>query len=133
MVTKYHLWFLAYVGQITLKKKFTSFFFPKDDIATIIYNFLLLRPCTLFILQTSQNRFRFFIILVSSFWFWQMQYYLHDPTASTLYGLLSDENWFALIFREKGSLHLLCSSSMHISVVKIVNLTIKVIYDLILF
>jgi hypothetical protein len=51
----------------------------------------------------------------------------------SLLGLLTDENWFALIFCEKCSLHLLCSSQMHINVVKIVNLTIKVIYDLILF
>ena len=30
-------------------------FFPKDDRATIIYNFLFLRPCTLFVLQTLQK------------------------------------------------------------------------------
>ena len=54
-------------------------FFPKDDRATIIYNFLLLRPCTLLVLQTSQNRFGFFIRLVSSFWFWHRQYYLPWP------------------------------------------------------
>ena len=40
-------------------------FFP--DWATNIYNFLLLRPCRLFILQLSQNHFGFFIRLVSSF------------------------------------------------------------------
>ena len=94
---------MAWVGQITLKKNlknlFTIFFilyqkiplvsslenspyfifFPKDDRAMIIYNFLLLRPCTLFVLQTSQNRFGFFIRLVSSFWFWHRQYYLPWP------------------------------------------------------
>ena len=63
------------------KNPLTSFF-PKDDRATFIYNFLLLWPCTLFVLQTSQNRFGFFISLVSSF------YICDDPSVSNLYAFL---------------------------------------------
>ena len=33
------------------------FFLPKTGSAASIYNLLLLRPCTLFVLQTSQNLF----------------------------------------------------------------------------
>ena len=94
---------MACVGQITLKKNLKNFFtiffilyqkiplvsslenspyfifFPKDDSATIIYNFLFLRPCTLFVWQTLQNGFGFFIRLVSFFWFWNRQYNLPWP------------------------------------------------------
>ena len=54
-------------------------FLTKDGRATTIYNFLLLRPCTLFALKTSKNRFGFFIRLVSSIWIWCRQYYLRRP------------------------------------------------------
>ena len=40
---------------------------------------MLLRPCTLFVWQTSQNRFGFFTRLVSFFWFWHRQYNLPWP------------------------------------------------------
>ena len=63
----------------SLKNSPYFIFFPKDDWATIIFNFLLLRPCTLFVLQTSQSCFWFFIRLVSSFQIWHRQY----PTASS--------------------------------------------------
>ena len=42
-------------------------FLPNDDRVMSIYNFLLLRPCTLVVLQRSQNCVRFFIKIVSSF------------------------------------------------------------------
>ena len=49
----------------------------------------------------------------------------------SLFGLLSDENWFALFFCEKGSLHFLCSSRLiDINVVEIVNLNVRVIHQL---
>ena len=64
-------------------------FFPKDDRATIIYNFLLLRPCTLFVLQTSQNCFGIFIRLVLAlFKFGIGNIICHDPTASSNHGAL---------------------------------------------
>ena len=37
----------------SLEKSPYFIFFPKDDRATIIYNFLLLRPCTLFVLHCN--------------------------------------------------------------------------------
>ena len=42
-------------------------FLPNVGWAMTIYNFLLMRPCTLIVLETSQNHFGFFINLVSSF------------------------------------------------------------------
>ena len=57
------------------------------------------------------------------------KWFRHVYNWVSLFGLFSDENWFALFFCEKGSLHLLSSSLMHINVVKIVNLTVKVICD----
>ena len=82
--------FLAIVGQFKFKKNanFFSIFFisyqtiplvslsenipyfiflPNDGRAMSIYNFLLLRPCTLVVLQRSQNRLGFFINSLSSF------------------------------------------------------------------
>ena len=82
---------LAVVGWFWLKKYFKLFFsnilipYPKIPLISLlenipyfnfltikcwamsIYNFLLLRPCTLVVLETSQNRFGFFINLVNSF------------------------------------------------------------------
>ena len=58
-----------------------SNFFPQDDRAIMIYNFLLLRPCTLFVLETSQIS-----EYLSKFGIGNIIY--HDPTASKEHTLL---------------------------------------------
>ena len=53
--------YLALVASFLIAKGLLIIFLPKDVTAMSIYNFLLLRPCTLVVSQIFYNRFRSFL------------------------------------------------------------------------